>query len=104
MQRHIKLYQKLDHFETNPGNVADHFLSCLYSLRDQHRDLGEGVHSLYLTALVVDVVPRMYEEVRELPCKDDGYSLDQIQSILSGTNHIIPRTCRLQNQGLGGLR
>lgn len=53
----------LDNLEMCHGEDLDHFFSKLYIIRDQLRDIGKDVHPMGLTALVVNVVPRIFEPV-----------------------------------------
>lgn len=86
-QRHMELDQKLDNLEIRREEVPDHFFSRLHSIRDQLQNLGEDVHVMRLTALVINFVSRIYEPVREMHYKNDGYSLNQIKSTMSKSYH-----------------
>lgn len=54
------------------GEDPNHFFSRVYGLRDQLREIGEGVNSMRLTALAVNFVSSIYKLVRELRYKDDN--------------------------------
>ena len=82
VQRHVELSQKLDRISMRPGEDPDHFFTRIYNLRDQLRGLGQEVHDLRLVGLVINIVPKEYDAVRELHYKNDNYSLEEIRSTM----------------------